>query len=249
MPDPTERPRIGVTLSSRYSPRTQQNYLGAVERAGADAEALFHDRPGDLQKVAELDGLVLSGGGDVNPDRYGEPRHPEVESVDDALDDFEFRAFDLALARNLPILAICRGHQLVNIALGGRLVQHIESGTHRAGGPGGKAPSAWHTVDLLDSSRLGDVYAAARITTNSRHHQGIVEGMLADGLTATGWTEDGFIEAYEGPQAGGIIGVQWHPERVEEDARGGFNEQSAKLFRFYVDQMVRSARPAELTRK
>ena len=249
MQTPSERPRVGVTLSRQSSERTRQNYLEALERAGAEAVALYSDDPPADPAVANLDALVLSGGGDVNPERYGQEPHESLTGVDDERDSFESDAIARAIADATPILAICRGHQMLNVALGGSLEQHIESGEHRT--PEGldpKAHSAWHGVKLDHASWLAAAYGSTSLTINSRHHQGIREGMLARELRATGWSPDGYIEAYEGGKDGTwLAGVQWHPERVEVDERAGFNSQSAELFKAFVKKVVEIRSRAAVT--
>jgi putative glutamine amidotransferase len=250
MPSPSERPRVGVTLSRQSAERSRQNYLDALDKAGADAVALYPDDPTAPGQIERLDALVLSGGGDVNPALYGQNPHPTLTGVDDERDRFELDAINGAVSRRLPILAICRGHQVVNVALGGSLEQHIESGAHRT--PEGfdpKTHSAWHEVRLADQGWLASVYRSSSITTNSRHHQGIREGMLAGGLVPVAWSDDGYIEGYEGEKDGArVVGVQWHPERVEADERGGFNDQSAELFTAFVSEVRRTSERVETAR-
>ena len=239
MQSPSERPRVGVILSRQSAERSRQNYLDALEKAGAEAVALYPDDQSALVALADIDALVLSGGGDVNPALYGQDPHPGLLSVDDQRDRFELEAIEAAADRGLPVLAICRGHQVVNVALGGSLDQHIESGAHRTPeGLDAKTHSAWHEVRLSEEGWLAGVYGSPSIATNSRHHQGICEGMLAGGLQAVAWSADGYVEGYEGEKKGAwIVGVQWHPERVEADERGGFNRQSAALMAAFVNEV------------
>jgi putative glutamine amidotransferase len=244
MQSPSERPRVGVALSRQSSERTRQNYLEALESAGAHAVALFPDQPAAQSKPEALDALVLTGGGDVNPALYGQAPHQTVTGVDDERDAFEIEAIKITTEREIPILAICRGLQLLNVALDGSLEQHIESGLHRTPeGLDAKRFSAWHEVEISPGSWLAEVYGATTITTNSRHHQGIREGMLASDLTATAWTSDGYIEGVEGRVRGSwVAGVQWHPERVEADERGDFNQQSAAMLATWVTRVSELAR-------
>lgn len=249
MQTPSERPRVGVSLSRHSAERTRRNYLEALQKAGAEAIALYPDDPPALGVIETLDALVLSGGGDINPRHYGQDPHPSLVSVDDERDAFEIEAIDAAIGCGLPVLAICRGHQMLNVALGGSLEQHIESGAHRT--PDGldvKAYSAWHQVEVEAGSWLAGVYGSTSITTNSRHHQGVRDGMLADPLRAVAWSEDGYIEGYEGEKDRACLaGVQWHPERVEADERDGFNGQSAELIRAFVEKVTELARSRQAT--
>ena len=249
MQTPSERPRVGVSLSRRSAERTRRNYLEALQKAGAEAVALYPDDPAALGAIETLDALVLSGGGDINPARYGQEPHPSLVSVDDERDSFEIEAIERAIGRGLPVLAICRGLQMLNVALGGSLEQHIESGAHRTpDGFDAKACSAWHQVEIAAGSWLAGVYGSKSITTNSRHHQGVRDGMLAGGLRPVAWSQDGYIEGYDGEKDGAwLAGVQWHPERVEADERGGFNRQSAELIRAFVEKVTELARSRQAT--
>lgn len=223
------RPIIGVTMSFReFDPRTGSKYfalhhlyVAAVERAGGVAVAL----PAQPEAVADflsssdsLDGLLLSGGGDIAPDLFGQARHPKTQWIDRQRDRFE-----LALARewvkaDRPLLAICRGIQVLNVALGGDLIQHIpdrvgDAVIHRE--PQGDAR---HPIRLRPDSRLARLLGGERLEVNSYHHQAL--DVLAPGLEAVAWSADGVVEGVEMPEARFVIGVQWHPERMfESDIR------------------------------
>jgi putative glutamine amidotransferase len=227
MPSPQAAHRVGVILSPRSSEQTRRNYLDAVDKAGLAAVEILSDDA--TASIRGLDGLVLAGGGDVNPALYGEPAAAEVYGVDHQRDRLELQAIEDAIHDRLPILAICRGHQVVNVALGGKLVQHIADDVHRAGDSAGH-PSAWHPVSVESESRLASIFGRTEMVVNSRHHQGIGAGMLAPGLRATARAGDGYIEGFESDLGGGIIGVQWHPERVESDELDSFNDMSQELF-------------------
>jgi putative glutamine amidotransferase len=231
MPRRKAGPRIAVILSRKSSPRTLQNYLDAVARAGGEAVPLYCDQD-STEELENSEALLLCGGGDVNPEHYRQVAHEALSGVDDQRDEFEFRAISRVQARAMPIMAICRGHQVLNVALGGSLDQHIAEG-HAAVDSSPHRPSSWHDVEIEPQSQLHGVYGVRTATVNSRHHQGIRPEMLAAGLKATAWSDDGFVEAYES-DGGRVISVQWHPERVEEDAPSGFNERSALLFDHFV---------------
>lgn len=224
-------------MSPRSSERSSQNYLQAFQRAGFEAVPLDTDDNSLLDTLDGLEAIALSGGGDIAPARYGEDPTPELKSVDEQRDSFELELFERSLARELPILAICRGHQVVNVALGGRLIQYIENELHHTPKVDPGANSGWHPVKILAGSRLHEVYGSERITTNSRHHQGIRDDILGKHLKATAWSEDGYVEGFESDLGGGVIGVQWHPERVEAGQRDGFNEQSRLLFGYFKHQV------------
>lgn len=226
-------PRIGVTRWEDVPGEKLESYLAGVDAAGGRAVVL---NAGD--SLDRLDGLVLTGGLDVTPARYGEAPHPKVKLTDAARDDFEEAALNYALERDLPVLAICRGHQLLNVALGGRLRQHIDSGEHRADFSAEGQPSRWHSVRLLPGSRLRDVYGDDDIEVNSRHHQAVLPEMVAPGLTITALSPDGLVEGVESASHRWVVGVQWHPERPEAH-QPDFAPRSRRLFAAFVAEAQR----------
>ena len=160
--------------------------------------------------VDVLDGLVLTGGPDVHPLFYGEePQHPRVRPALRQRDEFEIEITRAAVARDIPILAVCRGAQVLNVALGGTLLQHVdpEDGYLRHGT--GSPTPAFHDVDVVDDELK--VWLGERVTVNSLHHQGL--RTLGSGLHVAGTSPDGLIEAVLDSR-GRILGVQWHPERL-----------------------------------
>lgn len=194
-----------------------QLYLDAIATAGGEPLLLAPDNCcGALFTLANsVHGLLLSGGGDVHPRRYGQPLHgAEVESIDEARDELELTLTHAALTADLPLLAICRGIQVLNVALGGGLVQHID-GHHRP--PPNR--TIVHDVQVTPDSRLAHVWGSdTTLQVNSSHHQAINDGCLAPGLRVAARSRpDGqVIEAVESPEHRWVVGVQWHPERVAE---------------------------------
>lgn len=161
-------------------------------------------------------GLVLTGGEDVAPDRYGASPHPRLGDVDPSRDAAEVALIDGARQRGLPILAICRGIQILNVALGGTLYQDLDS--ERPGPVPHSDETLRHEVRVAAGSLLERTLGARSATVNSRHHQAIRD--LAPGLKAVAWAEDGVIEAAEPKSATDpwIVAVQWHPEDLTERA-------------------------------
>ena len=189
-------------------------YYDAIEAAGARYAIVKDDT-----LPAEASGLLLTGGVDVNPRLYGEKRSPLTDKPNQKRDEHELRLLNQALDRDLPVLCICRGHELLNVALGGSLVQHIETNGHRWHDDGS---SNWHEVSLDGPSRLAQLHGRdAVLRVNSRHHQGVTEDRLAPALRPTARSADGFVEAMESTDHRWVTGIQWHPERPEmgEDAR------------------------------
>jgi putative glutamine amidotransferase len=204
-------PVIGVTRCSRV-----EDYVASVEQSGATARVLeVSESPRAL--VGELDGVLLTGGGDVDPVFYGEERHPSVYDAEPGRDEFEIDLARRAVDTGLPLLAICRGSQVLNVAAGGSLVQDIPSSvttelSHRIEVP---KDCVAHDIRVARGSRLHDslgsaVDAACACRVNSRHHQSV--GRLGRRLVATATAPDGVIEAIESPEARFCVGVQWHPE-------------------------------------
>ncbi len=186
-------------------------YYDSLQAAGA--EYVLVDGPG-LPGGAR--GLVLTGGVDIDPKLYGEKRAPGTDRPHKERDEHELGLLRQALERDLPILCICRGHQLLNVGLGGSLVQHVENPAHRwlDGGD-----SNWHEVTVLDppeAGRLAGVYgASAVLRVNSRHHQGVTADRLAPGLEVVARAQDGLVEGVESTSHRWAVGVQWLPERQE----------------------------------
>jgi putative glutamine amidotransferase len=207
------------------------SYVAAVQRAGGMPAIL---RPVDVSAEEALDiadALLLVGGGDLHPERYGEDPHPEVYGLDLARDQAEIDLVQEALAREVPTLAICRGAQVMNVAFGGSLLQHLPEvqGLGLHGAP--KDRSTVHDVKLEPESRIAATCGAERVSVSSSHHQGI--DRLGDGLTATGWSDDGLVEAIE-HERGWAVAVQWHPEETAEH-----DPTQQALF----DALVAKARP------
>lgn len=227
------RPVVGITLgmdsSQRPPPRYRLNlaYVEAVARAGGQPVLLPPALDG-LEILDSLQGLVLSGGADVDPDLYGETRHP-LTQPERARDDFEIPLVRAALSRGLPTLAICRGHQVVNVALGGTLHQHLEPAEHRGDSVAGRQEIRHPALRLDPHSHLAEVLGVTEIAANSLHHQAVKD--LAPGLRATGWTEDGVIEALENPD-GSLLSVQAHPEELV-----GTQPWAKRLFEVFVSRL------------
>lgn len=181
---------------------------------------------GHYRSLDGLNGLLLTGGVDINPHRYGQPPHPRTQEPDDERDALESGLVGEALALDLPVLAICRGMQLLNVHLHGTLVQHLSSvAIHEQRLPDeepGKHRSA-HSVDILPGTLLARIVGPGKHLVNSRHHQAISE--LGSGIIASAVSEDDVIEALELPSKRFVLGVQWHPEdRIEA------SEDDRKLF-------------------
>jgi putative glutamine amidotransferase len=188
------------------------SYVDALRRSGIEPAVLPpSDRPA-AGLLRRFDGLVMAGGGDVIPARYGASvRHERVYGEDAGRDETEIALAIEAAEASIPTLAICRGAQVVNVAFGGTLHQHLADvdgmAEHR---PTGDATYLLHEVKVADGSRLGEACGQAVLTAASHHHQGI--DRLGAGLVPVGWSvEDGLVEAVE-LDHGWMVAVQWHPE-------------------------------------
>jgi putative glutamine amidotransferase len=220
-PSSNRRPRIGLTLDAEppggYSRlpwyALRENYFGAIVRAGGLPVALPHEVELAEAYLEVLDGLLVTGGAfDLDPSLYGAPdRHATVRTKDRRT-SFELAITRAALARDLPVLAVCGGQQLLNVVLGGDLIQHIpdavpDSLPHEQSHP---RTEAGHRVAVLPGSRLHAVLGTEELPVNSAHHQ--AAGRVGPGVTVSARAPDGVIEAIEDPARRFCIGVQWHPE-------------------------------------
>ncbi len=190
-------------------------YVDAVERAGGRAVVIPPAEEDIEETLDALDAIVFSGGADVDPSRYGADAHPQTDTPQTRRDAGELALLTAALGRDMPTLAICRGFQLLNVARGGDLVQHLPeqvgSDDHK------QVPGrfAVHPVEVKDGSRLSSIVGAGSDVT-SHHHQGL--GRVGEGLVETAWAADGTLEAVEDPSLRFALGVQWHPEAGQDAA-------------------------------
>ncbi len=185
-------------------------YESALRAVGIEPVRIAPDSEPELNS---LDGLVLTGGTDINPARYGQPRNPETEDPDDERDALELRTLEAAVSRGLPVLAICRGMQLFNVAHGGTLIQHLPSAeVHSQNMPDverGRHPST-HTVRVAHDTQLAAIVGEGELSVNSRHHQAV--DRAGEGLVVSAVSSDGVIEALERRDQPFAVAVQWHPE-------------------------------------
>jgi putative glutamine amidotransferase len=212
------RPLVGVTIGGDHRRAThlslRKDYVRAVEAAGGLPVLLAPGRPPDVADILDrIQGLLLSGGPDVDPSHYGEKAHETVTDVTPDRDAFELELARQALRRDLPTLAICRGQQVLNVALGGTLVQDIPSSVVGAEDhdPERERWELAHDVTILPGSRLRQILGEDRVAVNSFHHQAVKE--TGTGLVASAWSvADRVVEGIESPDRRFVVGVQWHPE-------------------------------------
>jgi putative glutamine amidotransferase len=234
----SRRPLVGVSTSietaqwrvwSRPAVLLSATYVAAIYAAGGVpvllpppgagtwSDGQSDDQSGAHRTVEALDALVLAGGPDIDPARYGATPHPKTAGVQPVRDTWEFALLAAALDRDLPVLGVCRGMELMNVACGGDLIQHLpDHGADEAHRP---APGSYgqHTV-RLDGGVLSAALGGERVVA-SYHHQGV--GRVGAGLRPVGWADDGLVEALELSGARFAVGVLWHPEEAEHSRGDG----------------------------
>jgi len=226
----TSRPVVGISCyvesaswgswNSVRAAVLPDTYLNHLREAGLDPVILPPTADGSV--VSRLDGLVLAGGADIESARYGQTPHPTADAPRKDRDDFEFALYRAALAADLPFLGICRGLQVMAVAHGGTLHQHlfdvVGDWKHR------EIPGTFveHSATFTTGSKIAEIYSTTAMTVNSSHHQSVDS---AGDLLVTGWAEDGTIEVCERAGAKFAVGVQWHPENL--NATELFNAFSA----------------------
>ena len=232
------RPLIGITAYAEPSVRwgvwdvpaavIPLAYVRQIEAAGGRALIVPPSEDGIDETLDALDGVLFSGGSDLDPAAYGHDPHPETTNVRPDRDRGELALLNAALERDLPVLAVCRGSQVLNVARGGDLVQHLpevvgdEKHKHTPG------VFADHDVDVKPDTRLGALLGD-RAPVKSHHHQGF--GRVGDGLVEAAWAEDGTLEALEDPTKRFAVGVLWHPEEGEDAALFAALVDEARAYR------------------
>ena len=216
------RPLIGITTDvavvkfgawEEESALVPTDYVRSVELAGG-RPLLVPPSEEDLEETLDvLDAAIFSGGSDLDPATYGQEPHPETNGVIEARDRAELALLEAALARDMPVLAVCRGSQVLNVALGGDLVQHLPDVVGHDDHKHTPGEYADHDVTLESDTRLGRLLGG-RAPVKSHHHQGF--GRLGCGLQESAFAEDGTVEAVEDPSRRFALGVLWHPEAGED---------------------------------
>lgn len=224
-----------------------RSYVEAVQSAGALAlmlppDAVLVADPGEM--LEKLDGLMLAGGADIDPACYGEEAHPETQDVVPERDLFEIALLRAAIQWDMPVLGICRGMQLINVALGGTLLQHLPErfGHHEHLRAVGTFDGADHEVELVAGTLAARAAGETIHATKSHHHQGV--DRLGESLLVTGSsTMDGLPEAIELPGKRFVLGVQWHPEADQASQVVGMLVAQAALYR---EQLAEPAGPVPI---
>ena len=240
-------PVIGLTAANRSVPETAEekahtvigcltDYCHCVERSGGSPLLLPPNADASVIEAAveRMDALLLTGGGDICPSEYNEEPHPATERQDKTRDAMERTAARIARERGMPILAICRGIQVLNIEFGGSLIQDIPyqvEGALRHTAKKDEEP-AYHSIKVCADSLLARVLGATETMVNSTHHQSA--GRIGEGLRVCARASDGVVEGLEGEDGSPILAVQWHPERMYDDSA-----PNRRLFDWLVAESVK----------
>ncbi len=228
---------MAIVAITSVSERNARRYVGAMEAAGSETRLLLPETESDVTAEDLLrgaGGLLLTGGPDVHPRRYGQEPDPSANlKLAPALDELEFRVLEHALAVDMPVLAICRGMQVLNVAFGGRLIQDLPG--HRS--DDSSEEYATHQIYIAPGAKSAAVIGSAGFfRVNSYHHQGLNEAHRAPRLMSTAYSvEDGLVEGIESPEHSWVIGMQCHPERSDEVPRlfvnlfGGLHDRAEQF--------------------
>lgn len=221
----SDRPLIGITSYAQPArwgawelpaALVPLYYVESVERAGGRALVVPPSTDAVDETLDVLDGVVFSGGIDIDPSSYGADRHPQTDPGQARRDAGELALLERALERDVPTLAICRGFQLLNVVRGGDLVQHLPESVGHEGHREELGRFSEHPVEVKGGTRLSTILGPRHDRVQSSHHQGV--GRVGAGLVETAWADDGTLEGLEDPDKRFAVGVLWHPE-MEEDKR------------------------------
>ena len=224
------KPIIGITFLSDIISGTAKNYIRAIEEYGGTPRILY---PGIPEfPLTDIDGLLLTGGGDIHPSNFDADWHSTLKYVDEDRDDLEIPLCQAAIEEDMPVFGICRGIQIMNVAMGGSLYQDIPSEypaaascqTQRNG------VDSRHPIEIEADSLLNQITSRCTDEVNSAHHQAVKE--IGAGFVVTARTTEGIVEAMENPSKRFVLGVQYHPERMLQTTE--FREHRRKLFEAFI---------------
>lgn len=227
-------PKIGIPVVDETAKGNFDNYKNAIEEHGGEVCFLTRDANSNEDFISGINGLLLPGGGDIHPKYFNQEWHPKIKYVDEDRDDLELTLFEEAYTKDIPIFGICRGIQIMSVAMGGSLYQDIETVypkqalTH----PAVNRKDSKHTITIESDNKLDDIIGERVVEVNSAHHQAVDEDDLGNGFIVTARSSDGIVEAIENPSKDFVLGVQYHPERMI--ASPEFKEHRRKLFERFI---------------
>ena len=223
------KPKIGIPVVNRDGSHDFANYVNTLEEFGGEVVLLIRDEKSTEEQIDDIQGLLLPGGGDIDPDYYDEEMDPRTQYVNINRDELEFDLYEKAIEKDIPVFGICRGIQVMNVATGGSLHQHIDSHSKR-----GDGTDSEHIIkiELEQENLIGSVIEMEMDGVNSAHHQSVKK--LGEGFVVTALcTIDDTVEAIEDPSKRFVVGVQYHPERMTSS--GEFKEHRRKLFEAFIE--------------
>ncbi len=223
-------PIIGITFVEDIEDDPSNNYIHAIKEFGGIPRTLY---PGISEDAyADIDGLLLTGGGDIHPDNFDAEWHPALYNVSEDRDALEIPLCQEAITADLPVFGICRGIQIMSVAMGGSLYQDIPSEFPEEASCQAqvRGVDSRHTIEIVANSRLRQITGKRTDQVNSAHHQAVRE--KGEGFEVTARTKEGIIEAMENRSKRFVLGVQYHPERMIETA--DFREHRRKLFEAFI---------------
>ncbi len=225
-------PIIGIPAVDSAAKYKFENYKNAIEQHGGVVRFLVQDEQSIEEFIAGIDGLLLPGGGDLDPKNFNQEWHPTLKHVNEDRDELELSIFKHAIEKDTPTIGICFGIQIMNVAMGGDIYQDIESEypqqalTHpKVGGE-----DSLHEIEIEPCSLLSKLVGKSKDFVNSAHHQALDN--IGEGFVVTARSSDGIVEAVEDPSKRFVVGVQYHPERMLETDE--FREHRRKLFEAFI---------------
>lgn len=226
------KPKIGIPAVDEIAKHGFENYKIAIEEHGGEVCFLVENEHSIEEFIAGIDGLLLPGGGDIHPDNFNQDWHPKIKYVDEVRDALELSLFDEAYKKEMPVFGICRGIQVMSVAMGGGLYQDIETEYPRKAltHPKMSQNDSEHHIEIKPDSLLGDISGEDVVKVNSAHHQAVDE--IGEGFVVTARSSDGIVEAIENPSKRFMLGVQYHPERMLSTSE--FKEHRRKLFEAFL---------------
>ncbi len=227
------KPIIGIPVVDRDGNHNFNKYIKAIEEHGGEVHLLIRGSGNAKDFVSQIDGLLLPGGGDIHPDYFNQDWHPKIKYVNEDRDELEISIFEEAFKEDIPVFGICRGIQVMSVAMGGSLYQDIETVypqealTH----PSMSGKDSRHSIEIEPESMLGEIIGKRVDEVNSAHHQAVDE--IGEGFVVTARSDDGIVEAIENPSKPFMVGVQYHPERMTRNEK--FSEHRRKLFEAFLE--------------